>query len=176
MDANQGIVYRMTAAALSGPTLYPWDTGPAVTDLQKLLNAHGFHLRVDGDFGYITEAAVKEFQSQRGLRIDGIVGPKTQMALKTTLQPGTRLLHEGCTGADVCELQGLLLVNGYSLNRNGVFDEVTKQAILDFQQKHKLRCTGAVDPITWRVLRGNPLPPPPLPKRMQWLANMRKWW
>jgi peptidoglycan hydrolase-like protein with peptidoglycan-binding domain len=36
---------------------------------------------VDGDFGAKTEAAVKEFQRNRGLDPDGVVGKQTWAAL-----------------------------------------------------------------------------------------------
>ena len=37
---------------------------------------------VDGDFGAITEAAVRAFQESHGLTPDGIVGPLTWSALE----------------------------------------------------------------------------------------------
>lgn len=175
MDTDSSFSHGLTETALVGPTVHPWDRGAAVAELQELLNAHGFKLRVDGDFGYITEAAVKEFQRQRGLRIDGVVGRKTQAALKITVQPGARVLRLGHTGSDVCELQGLLQVCGYSIQRDGIFREETRRAVLAFQQEHKLRETGVVDAVTWRVLRGKPLPPPP-PRRTRWNLNVRHWW
>lgn len=51
--------------------------GYAVIMLQDLLNKYGYKLNADGDFGLITEGAVKDFQRTRGLTVDGIVGPKT---------------------------------------------------------------------------------------------------
>jgi hypothetical protein len=53
----------------------------AVEDLQRLLNAHGRALVVDGDFGPKTLAAVKAFQEQHGLYVDGSVGIRTWAAL-----------------------------------------------------------------------------------------------
>lgn len=57
--------------------------GIAVRELQGLLNSrfHRVRLKVDGDFGEGTEAAVKDFQKLVGLTADGIAGPRTQAAL-----------------------------------------------------------------------------------------------
>jgi hypothetical protein len=53
-----------------------------VIALQKLLNTKGFHLIIDGDFGFMTETAVKSYQKDNGLVADGIVGPKTWAKLR----------------------------------------------------------------------------------------------
>ncbi len=56
--------------------------GEDVAALQRALKALGFYTAtVDGDFGPITEAAVKAFQRQAGITVDGIVGPETWGAI-----------------------------------------------------------------------------------------------
>lgn len=55
--------------------------GAAVVEIQNALRAAGHELVPDGDFGPITERAVKMFQAAHGLEVDGIVGPKTAAAL-----------------------------------------------------------------------------------------------
>ena len=59
------------------------DRSLAVLQLQKRLNELGASPRLypDGHFGPVTEAAVREFQQRAGLVVDGVVGPKTQLAL-----------------------------------------------------------------------------------------------
>ena len=47
-------------------------TGEYVEQLQAILG-----ITVDGDFGPKTETAVKDYQTQNGLKPDGIVGSKT---------------------------------------------------------------------------------------------------
>lgn len=57
--------------------------GNGVKWVQWYLNhAAGEKLKVDGDFGVLTKAAVLRFQKKQKLTRDGIVGPKTRAALK----------------------------------------------------------------------------------------------
>lgn len=56
--------------------------GSEVQNLQASLNKIGFSLTVDGDFGKATLNAVKTVQAGAGLVVDGIVGPKTQYAIR----------------------------------------------------------------------------------------------
>ncbi|MDF2591982.1 MAG: hypothetical protein K0S75_1448 [Clostridia bacterium] len=62
---------------IENPTLKRGMKNGYVKTLQTTLNKYGYKLTVDGDFGAITEGAVRDFQRTRGLVPDGIVGPKT---------------------------------------------------------------------------------------------------
>lgn len=53
-----------------------------VADLQRALAGAGYELEADGSFGEDTEAAVRDFQRERGLTVDGIVGRQTMTALE----------------------------------------------------------------------------------------------
>ncbi len=57
--------------------------GSGVTDLQTTLNGLGYEppLAVDGAYGPKTEAAVRWYQEQNGLDVDGIAGPDTLNSL-----------------------------------------------------------------------------------------------
>lgn len=55
-----------------------------VANAQALLDAHGAHLNIDGNFGPLTDAAVREFQTSQGIGVDGIIGPITWNKLLTT--------------------------------------------------------------------------------------------
>ena len=63
-------------------TLSPWPVvqngsqGHPIRTLQLLLRARGHNLAVDGIFGSVTEAAVKAFQTAKGLTADGVVAPQ----------------------------------------------------------------------------------------------------
>lgn len=56
-------------------------TGTRVRQLQAKLASRGWRITVDGDFGLKTEAVVKAFQKRKGLKSDGVVGPKTHAAI-----------------------------------------------------------------------------------------------
>ena len=56
-------------------------TGGSVKILQVGLNGKGYGLVGDGIFGPATHNAVRRFQSDNGLQVDGIVGPQTWEAL-----------------------------------------------------------------------------------------------
>jgi serine protease AprX len=83
---NGKAVYDLIRILASAPTSMSkqqkGSNGPEVTSLQEILKIKGFDPGVvDGKFGPKTEAAVKQFQSAKGLVVDGIVGPKTWSAL-----------------------------------------------------------------------------------------------
>ena len=55
--------------------------GADVKTLQEYLNKNGANLKVDGIFGNQTQSAVKNYQQQNGLSVDGIVGVNTWSTL-----------------------------------------------------------------------------------------------
>ena len=86
-----GIVGPLTWTALgpykeATPTVRLGATGPVVLALQKVLQEDYidggpfYTAALDGVFGTVTDAAVKAFQTDRGLVVDGIVGEHTWLA------------------------------------------------------------------------------------------------
>ena len=77
------------AAAPPGATVAP-PAAPGAKDLtgiQKALQTLGYDPgKIDGKMGPHTHEAIKKFQQANGLKVDGIVGPKTQAALATALR------------------------------------------------------------------------------------------
>ncbi|WP_372393686.1 N-acetylmuramidase domain-containing protein (plasmid) [Azospirillum sp. HJ39] len=57
------------------------DYGPEVASLQRALSALGYKVSTDGDFGRMTRNAVELAQVARGLKVDGMVGPMTAVAM-----------------------------------------------------------------------------------------------
>lgn len=155
--------------------------GGEVAQLQNLLNQFGAGLDVDGDFGPMTEAAVRNFQASHGLDVDGIVGPQTWGALMggapaaaPVAQPapsggGEPLLSQGANGPAVAELQQLLAAAGCDPGpADGDFGPHTAAAVRMFQASRGLDVDGVVGPQTWGALRGGtpastPVQPGPAP-------------
>ena len=56
--------------------------GELVEALQQRLHIAGYYAGlIDGDFGLVTEAAVKSFQLGNNLKVDGVVGDRTWFAI-----------------------------------------------------------------------------------------------
>lgn len=72
-----------TADKEKRPTLWLRSRGTDVTYLQQCLKEKGYNVgKIDGDFGRKTENAVKAYQKDHGLKVDGIVGAKTWKSLE----------------------------------------------------------------------------------------------
>jgi len=121
--------------------LAPGDEGEAVRDLQHRLGSLGFESSPAeaGAFGESTEAAVRAFQTARGLRVDGICGRQTWSGLvEAGYRLGDRLLYHRTPmlrGDDVVELQEKLNALGFDAGRgDGIFGPRTADALRDFQR------------------------------------------
>ncbi len=58
------------------------DRGSKVTEIQKYLSELGYDVSTDGIFGRTTEDAVKNYQKDNNLQVDGIVGDESYQDLK----------------------------------------------------------------------------------------------
>jgi len=138
------------------PTIAPGASGDVVRRLQRALRrTPNEGLVVDGDFGPLTEQAVKEFQQGAGLAVDGVVGPLTWAALPDGGPMPT--LAEGSTGDVVRDLQRVL-DNGASGQwgtspgaQDGIFGPQTKAAVQAFQTWGGVPADGVVGDQTWSV-------------------------
>jgi N-acetylmuramoyl-L-alanine amidase len=121
--------------------LGPGAEGEAVRDLQHRLAVLGFESASAeaGVFGEITTAAVRAFQTARGLRVDGICGRQTWSSLvEAGYRLGDRLLYHRTPmlrGDDVLDLQQKLNALGFDAGRgDGIFGPHTAEALRDFQR------------------------------------------
>ncbi|WP_425061008.1 hypothetical protein SCACP_17750 [Sporomusa carbonis] len=72
---------------------------------------------------------------------------------------GDQMLEPGMTGKDVKELQTMLVNLGHdAINVDGVFGEITEQAVLELQAANNLPADGIVGQDTLKVLLGDRMP------------------
>jgi peptidoglycan hydrolase-like protein with peptidoglycan-binding domain len=120
-------------------------------DVQQFLSDNGYNPGpIDGQSGPKTLAAIKLFQSDKGLFADGVVGNKTKAAMRE---------HTGCEGANTCiardnsaanlesisGIQTFLANNGFNPGIiDGKLGSYTNEAIKAFQRKVGLIPDGVV--------------------------------
>lgn len=153
----------LVAAEVAGPLptlLREGDSSVSVESIQRSLDLIGFTIgAIDGDFGPVTDTAVRVFQADSGLVVDGIVGPQTIAAIYTALTSAKALvvpstvLRQGDRGEDVAVLQDLLTAAEQAPGASdGIFGTKTHQAVIAFQSSASLAVDGIVGPQTWAAL------------------------
>ncbi|WP_096440124.1 peptidoglycan-binding protein [Alteribacter populi] len=118
-----------------------------VEELQELLTDKGFldEDAINGAFDTTTREAVKEFQTESNILIDGIAGVQTIGALA--------ILREGDEGEVVEALQDSLNELGYyDANIDGEFGSVTHDAVKEFQSEKDILVDGLAGPQTYATL------------------------
>ena len=130
------------------------DNSLRVMHVQQLLIAAGIAVRggVDGAFGPGTETAVKQYQGQRGLPVNGVVDAPTAITLG--ILPPTPILAQGSGGAAVKQVQRQLIALGIPVRggADGSFGSGTAKAVQAFQSSRSLSATGVVDAATAAIL------------------------
>ena len=110
------------------------------------------------EFDAPVDAAVRAFQQQRGVTVDGIVGPQTYRALdEARWRLGDRILTHAVShllaGDDVVTLQQRLLELGFDCGRvDGIFGRRTESALREFQRNVGLVSDGTCGPKTFKAL------------------------
>lgn len=113
---------------------------------------------VSAEFDESVDAAVRTFQEQRGITVDGVVGPETFRRLEEARwRLGDRVLSYAAAhptvGEDVLELQQRLNAMGFLCGReDGQFGSETDRGIRDFQRNVGIRTDGVAGPATFRAL------------------------
>ena len=141
-------------------TLAPGAEGEAVRDLQQRLATLGFETAPAeaGTYGESTAAAVRAFQSARGLRVDAICGRQTWSSLvEAGYRLGDRLLYHRTPmlrGDDVLDLQENLNALGFDAGRgDGIFGPHTTEALREFQRNVGAVIDGICGPESIAGLR-----------------------
>tara|TARA_R110001606_G_scaffold101096_1_gene222065 strand:+ start:2366 stop:3220 length:855 start_codon:yes stop_codon:yes gene_type:complete len=78
----EALGHEASAKPNARPVLRRGLKGSQVAALQELLRKKGYMVAIDGDFGPATETIVRQFQKNKKLDADGIVGSKTWQALE----------------------------------------------------------------------------------------------
>ena len=137
------------------------DSGAEVAQIQQILIARGYLTgNADGICGSTTVAAIKKFQAAQGLTVDGICGEATLNLLMETVdttidevKDSNYTIKYGMRGADVEELQNILIALGYmSGTADGVAGSATVEAIRSFQSTHGLNADGVCGESTFDAI------------------------
>jgi len=113
---------------------------------------------VSADFDSSVDMAVRSFQEQRGITVDGVVGPETFRRLEEARwRLGDRVLSFAAAhptvGEDVLELQQRLNAMGFLSGReDGHLGPETDKGLRDFQRNVGIRVDGVCGPATFRSL------------------------
>ena len=120
---------------------------------QKRLNKLGYLSSTpDGTFGRDTVNAVKSFQRQNGLTVDGYIGPSTKELLMSRNAKAS-VISLGETSSNVTKIQKRLKELGYlKSSATGYFGTSTESAVSAFQKRNKLSSDGKVGKGTMAAL------------------------
>jgi len=138
---------------MAEPVLRKGSTDPAVRDLQQALKALGHDPGpINGVFGDATEAAVKAFQEEREIAVDGIVGKITWLNIDEADQ-SEPVLRIGSTGLPVRRAQKRMSLVGFDVGGvDGRYGPKTEAAVKDLQKRSEVTVDGVVGPQTWGII------------------------
>ncbi|WP_203341052.1 peptidoglycan-binding protein [Planococcus beijingensis] len=143
--------------------------------LQWTLDHYGLETAVDGIFGPQTEKNVRQYQADKGLRVDGVAGTNTWAALygehdkpadpEGELPAELRnlmdiapehqfILRQGSARIEVELLQWTLNEYGLPTTVDGIFGPETNKNVRQYQTDKGLKVDGIVGTNTWTALYG----------------------
>lgn len=164
-SAINGVIAKKTRDFTpSNPhTLYYGCTGSRVSSLQRGLKAAGYYKgAIDGTYGDLTELAVRKFQTAKGMKTDGVAGPKTLASLNNAQKEvkisTSFLLTIGSRGSEVRTLQVKLQQLGYTHSASitpdalGVYGKATAEVVRNWQKGTGKAVTGTVTESQYNTL------------------------
>ncbi|MDE5411950.1 cell wall hydrolase [Alkalihalobacillus sp. MEB203] len=90
-----GGVLQPTAQAFTDQIIQRGATGDDVVELQARLQYIGFYnQKIDGVYGWSTYWAVRNYQNEFGLNVDGLVGPQMKERLERTTNFNKEFVHK----------------------------------------------------------------------------------
>lgn len=142
------------------PALRLGDCGPEIADLRARLDRLGLLRNSQGadTFDDSVDAAIRAFQQERGLVVDGLVGPQTLRHLEEARwQLGDRALSYTpghlMRGDDVAILQRQLQNLGFDTGRiDGIFGPQTDVSLREFQRSVGVSADGTAGVETFKAL------------------------
>ncbi len=136
-------------------TLRPGSKGADVKELQTRLAALKYTVPLNASYDSMTQEAVRAFQAQNSLTVDGVFGSQSaQVLLSGSARLATdaplayKTLRVDNISAAVSAMQSALKNLGFPLSVNNKYDMPTHQAVVGFQQRNGLPITGIADPVT----------------------------
>lgn len=152
---------------------------PAVAQWQAQMQQRGWTIEVDGLFGPQSDRIVRQFQLEKGLIVDGIVGPETWRVAfdnstitgiddppEVIAPPPTQSEIPAFTGnllsyssftplrydSEVQTFQQRLQALGWRLDADGIFGPNSASVTRAFQRQVGLAADGIVGALTWAAV------------------------
>lgn len=153
--------------------------GERVRQLQESLANVGIAITADGIFGKQTDAALRKFQAEQGLQVDGVAGFVTQTKLEQLISGQSRGVSGEPSGLKLqdvidqnqsipfdnldsgilvedqlfcAEIQTILRANHLLEVVDGIYGSKTREALISFKTHRKLDGGDVLEPTTAKAL------------------------
>lgn len=170
------VVLTLVSGFAFGQTLRVGTIADEVAPLKEVLAEQGYQTyeRMNNYYGPVTAAAVKQFQADHGLAVDGVAGPQTLEVLKTqmttdaveeTQEPVVvlsiadrgQVLYPGSRDNDIVTLKkAMMSLRLYPRQESPtpIYDEALAEAVRFYQRTRGLAVDGVVGSSTLSRLAG----------------------
>lgn len=163
----------------------PLEGRPAVRQWQIQMQQRGWRIAVDGFYGPESQRIARQFQQEKGLSVDGIVGeqtwratfdnsaitgtaepaPEPVVSVGQTPYPGTAISYRPFVpltfDPQAQKVQQRLRSLGWQLEADGLFGSRSAIATQRFQSQNNLAPDGIIGPLTWAAIFDSGAPQAP---------------